>query len=54
MGLFISKQIVAAHHGPIDVRSNAEEGTVFTVRLPRDLQRVLAATAHDPIRAAQA
>jgi signal transduction histidine kinase len=35
LGLFISKQIIAAHHGTIDVRSNAKEGTVFTVRLPR-------------------
>ncbi len=35
LGLFISKQIVAAHRGTIDVRSTAAEGTVFTVRLPR-------------------
>jgi signal transduction histidine kinase len=37
LGLFISKQIVAAHHGRIEVRSTAEEGTVFTVRLPKDV-----------------
>jgi signal transduction histidine kinase len=42
LGLFISKQIVAAHHGTIAVRSTPQEGTVFTVRLPRDLQRVSA------------
>jgi PAS domain S-box-containing protein len=35
LGLFISKQIVAAHGGTIDVRSNANDGTIFTVRLPR-------------------
>ncbi len=35
LGLFISKEIVAAHHGTISVESTAREGTVFTVRLPR-------------------
>jgi len=35
LGLFISNQIVAAHGGTIDVHSDAESGTVFTVRLPR-------------------
>jgi PAS domain S-box-containing protein len=35
LGLFISKEIVQAHQGTIDVRSNRDEGTVFTVRLPR-------------------
>jgi signal transduction histidine kinase len=38
LGLFISKQIVAAHHGTIDVRSTAGEGTTFTVRLPRRVE----------------
>jgi PAS domain S-box-containing protein len=47
LGLFISKQIVAAHHGTIGVRSTREEGTVFTVLLPRNPQHVSAATAHD-------
>ena len=37
LGLYISKEIVAAHQGTIAVRSTAEEGTVFTVRLPRVL-----------------
>jgi PAS domain S-box-containing protein len=40
LGLFISKEIVAAHHGTIDVRSTDEEGTVFTVRLPRNAEPV--------------
>ncbi len=34
LGLYISKEIVAAHGGMIEVRSSAEEGTTFTVRLP--------------------
>jgi PAS domain S-box-containing protein len=35
LGLFISKQIVEAHHGTISVQSSASEGTVFRVCLPR-------------------
>ena len=35
LGLFISKQIIAAHGGTIDVRSTVKDGTIFTVRLPR-------------------
>jgi signal transduction histidine kinase len=35
LGLFISSQIVSAHGGAIDVQSTREDGTVFTVRLPR-------------------
>jgi PAS domain S-box-containing protein len=34
LGLFIARQVALAHGGRIDVRS-AEEGTVFTVVLPR-------------------
>ena len=34
LGLYIVDRIVAAHKGRIDVQSN-DEGTVFTVRLPR-------------------
>ncbi|WP_176064078.1 sensor histidine kinase [Anaeromyxobacter diazotrophicus] len=35
LGLYIVKQIVAAHGGDIDVHSTAEDGTSFAVRLPR-------------------
>jgi PAS domain S-box-containing protein len=35
LGLFIVQQIVLAHGGTIDVKSTAQTGTVFTVRLPR-------------------
>ena len=35
LGLYISRQIVAAHGGAIEVRSAAAEGTLFRVRLPR-------------------
>lgn len=41
LGLFIVDKIVEAHGGTIDVRSTAESGTTFTVRLPRG------STAHD-------
>jgi PAS domain S-box-containing protein len=35
LGLYISQKIVFAHSGSIEVRSTHEEGTCFTVRLPR-------------------
>lgn len=35
LGLYIAKEIVVAHGGKIDVTSSEEEGTTFTVRLPR-------------------
>ena len=34
LGLFITRQIVTAHGGTIDVTSDAENGTNFVVRLP--------------------
>ncbi len=39
LGLFISRQIVLAHGGTIDVRSTREEGTTFAVTLPRRTTR---------------
>jgi len=35
LGLYIAERIVAAHGGRIDVQSREEEGTTFTVYLPR-------------------
>ena len=35
LGLFITRQIVAAHGGTVEVESSAGAGTRFTVRLPR-------------------
>ncbi|RAS37393.1 GAF domain-containing sensor histidine kinase [Paraburkholderia bryophila] len=34
LGLYICKQIVAAHGGTLEVRSSAQEGTCFVARLP--------------------
>jgi PAS domain S-box-containing protein len=44
LGLFISKQIVEAHQGTIAVQSRPQEGTTFTVRLPRRVDSPSAAT----------
>jgi signal transduction histidine kinase len=35
LGLFIVKEIVSAHHGTIGVNSGPDDGTTFTIRLPR-------------------
>jgi PAS domain S-box-containing protein len=35
LGLYIARQIVLAHHGTIRVASTAQDGTIFTVELPR-------------------
>lgn len=35
LGLYIAREIVSAHRGFIDVMSSEQEGTVFTLRLPR-------------------
>ncbi len=37
LGLYIVQQIVTAHAGSIDVRTEDERRTVFRVRLPRAL-----------------
>jgi PAS domain S-box-containing protein len=41
LGLYISRQIVLGHGGHIDVRSSKEEGTTFTVWLPRKTAAVV-------------
>lgn len=35
LGLYITEKIVTAHGGSIDVRSSKEQGTTFTIHLPR-------------------
>jgi signal transduction histidine kinase len=35
LGLYIAERIIDSHDGTIDVRSSAEAGTLFTIRLPR-------------------
>jgi signal transduction histidine kinase len=35
MGLYIAREVAKSHDGRIDVVSNAEDGTSFTIRLPR-------------------
>jgi len=37
LGLYITKEIVISHGGMIDVTSTEEDGTTFTVRLPRSV-----------------
>jgi len=34
LGLFIAREVAVAHGGSIDVASNDEDGTIFTLRLP--------------------
>jgi signal transduction histidine kinase len=36
LGLYIARHIVQAHGGTLEVRSSSQEGTTFTVRLPRN------------------
>ena len=35
LGLYITKEVVVAHGGTIDVTSSETDGTTFTARLPR-------------------
>jgi signal transduction histidine kinase len=35
LGLFIVREVVKAHGGTVEVRSDADGGTTFTIRLPR-------------------
>jgi signal transduction histidine kinase len=38
LGLYIARAIASAHGGTIEVQSSPENGTVFTVRLPRQMK----------------
>jgi signal transduction histidine kinase len=40
LGLYISKEIVTAHRGTIEVRSTAEDGTCFEIALPKNAEEV--------------
>lgn len=42
LGLFIAREITTSHGGTIAVESSAEDGTIFTVRLPRAATRAIA------------
>lgn len=39
IGLWLANQLTLAHGGSIDVRSEVGQGSTFTIRLPRELQR---------------
>ncbi len=40
LGLFVAKEIATAHGGTVTVASDDENGTIFTVRLPRGVPRL--------------
>lgn len=48
LGLHIAREIVQAHGGELSVESTPDEGTTFTVRLPR----MVAEELHEPVDAA--
>jgi len=39
MGLFLSRQVIRAHGGQIDVKSNEGKGTEFIIRLPKFVEQ---------------
>jgi PAS domain S-box-containing protein len=49
LGLFIVGHIVRAHGGTVEVRSTQEEGTTFTVRLPRHALSTAAPAEAPPV-----
>jgi signal transduction histidine kinase len=36
MGLYIAREVAKSYNGRIEVTSSPEEGTSFTIRLPRE------------------
>jgi PAS domain S-box-containing protein len=52
LGLYIVHQLVLAHQGVVSVHSTGEQGTTFTVRLPRDARDVPPASSEAlPVKA---
>jgi signal transduction histidine kinase len=49
LGLYISRLVVAAHGGAIDLQSTREEGTRFTITLPKEASTSPEAPAHGPV-----
>jgi signal transduction histidine kinase len=47
LGLYISKEIITAHGGIIEVLSSVDEGTTFIVRLPRETGSVRPSCCHE-------
>ncbi|HEY1553308.1 MAG TPA: ATP-binding protein, partial [Kofleriaceae bacterium] len=39
LGLYISKEIIVAHRGTLDVRSSQDDGTCFEIELPKSVER---------------
>lgn len=48
LGLYIVREIVVAHGGTVEVASSAQQGTTFTVRLPRPRPVVFRAVTPNP------
>ena len=48
LGLYITREIVSAHGGHVTVASSADEGTTFTVHLPRSVAPAAAPPASQP------
>jgi signal transduction histidine kinase len=42
LGLFIAREVATGHHGTLDVTSDAENGTVFVLRIPGESVRAAA------------
>jgi signal transduction histidine kinase len=51
LGLYVAREVVAAHGGTIDVESSTAAGTTFTVRLPRRYRRPSLTPTPTPVEA---